>query len=264
MPELPEVETLVRALQPAIGTALARVEVLDELLSLDPTPLVGSAIRSIRRTGKYIILDLGNVGDLVVHLRMSGRLKMERCIGEDRYTRLILHLDSGEAIRFVNPRRLGTVQHWPQRFDKPLGVDAIDSEFTPALLKQIVAASRSPIKNVLMNQLLIAGVGNIYAAEALWHASLSPKREARSLTEREINTLHRAIVVVLQQAIENMGTTLGSSVSDYRPSEAECGSFQNELAVYGRSELPCKRCGTTIQQITQAGRTTCFCPACQT
>jgi len=263
VPELPEVETFVRLLQPAVGKTIHHVDVLDDRLALDPAPLRGATIGHVARRGKYIVLDLKEVGDLVIHLRMSGRLKMESCASEDPYTRMILHLRSGGTIRFVNPRRLGTATHYPDGFDKPLGIDPTSSSFTPEALKRMTGASRAPIKHVLMDQQRIAGLGNIYAAEALWHAALSPEREARSLNVRETDSLHRAILDVLHRAVDQLGTTLGQSVSDYQPTSAVCGSFQNELAVYGRDEQPCRRCGTQIRRISQAGRSTCFCPTCQ-
>ena len=263
MPELPEVETFVRSLQPAVGAVIRRVDVLDARLALDPTVLVGATITSVERRGKHIVLRLGEQGDLVIHLRMSGRLQITTNDDADRYTRLILHLDSGDVIRFVNPRRLGTATHRPDGFDNPLGVEPLTEAFTPARFGEMVRASRSPVKQLLMDQRRIAGLGNIYAAESLWHAAISPKRPANTLTEEEIDRLHRAIRTVLQRAIDQLGTTLGTSVSDYRPAEAKQGGFQNELAVYGREKLRCTRCGTMIRRIRQAGRSTCYCPTCQ-
>ncbi|MDD4904487.1 MAG: DNA-formamidopyrimidine glycosylase, partial [Candidatus Bipolaricaulis sp.] len=124
-----------------------------------------------------------------------------------------------------------------------------------------VSRSRAPIKPFLLNQRKIGGMGNIYAAEALWRARIDPRRRANELTGVEVGRLHKAIVEVLTEAIARLGTTLGSSVSDYRPTSGEGGSFR--LAVYGREGEPCSRCGEPIERVIQAGRSTCFCPKCQ-
>ncbi len=264
MPELPEVETLVRRLRPIVGTRIVEVEVLDDRLEVTADVLVGASVRDVKRRAKYIVIGLDGRGDLVVHLRMSGRLRLDRSEDEIPYTRMILRLDSGGSVYFVNPRRLGTVVHCPRGFDAPLGVEPISSEFTAELLAGFASGSRAPIKQLLLDQRKIAGIGNIYAAEALWRARIDPRRPARSLRQPEISALHAGITSVLFDAIEQLGTTIGSSVSDYRRSAEEGGSFQNRLAVYGRENEPCVRCGTSIERVVLAGRSTCFCPACQT
>jgi formamidopyrimidine-DNA glycosylase len=264
MPELPEVETLVRRLQPIAGTRIVDVEILDDRLHVNGDAIVGASIREARRRGKHIVIDLHDRGDLVVHLRMSGRLRLDRTEDEIRYTRMILHLDSGDSVYFVNPRRLGTVVHCSDGFDVPLGVEPIGSDFTAEHLGALAAGSRAPIKQLLLDQRKIAGIGNIYAAEALWRSEIDPRRPANSLEDEEIEALHEGITSVLFDAIEQLGTTIGGSVSDYRQSANAGGSFQNHLAVYGRQSEPCERCGTSIVRVVQAGRSTCFCPACQT
>jgi formamidopyrimidine-DNA glycosylase len=263
MPELPEVETLVRRLSPIVGTRIIDVEIVDDRLAVTADELVGASIRDIRRRGKHILIGLDGRGDLIVHLRMSGRLRLDRSEDEVPYTRMILHLDSGGSVFFVNPRRLGTVVLCPHGFDVELGIEPIGSEFTTDLLAGLAAGSRAPIKQLLLDQRKIAGIGNIYAAEALWRAGIDPRRPSNSLETGEISALHSGITSVLFDAIEQLGTTIGSSVSDYRRSAEEGGSFQNQLAVYGRENEPCERCGTNIERVTQAGRSTCYCPACQ-
>ncbi len=263
MPELPEVETLVRRLSPIVGARIADAEILDGRLEVTSNMLIGASIRDVKRRAKYIVIGLGERGDLVVHLRMSGRLRLDRTEDEIPYTRMILHLDSGDSVYFINPRRLGTAALCPDGFDRNLGIEPIHSEFTPDILDDFVTASRAPIKQLLLDQRKIAGIGNIYAAEALWRAKIDPRRPANSLHSTEIAALHDGITSVLFDAIEQLGTTIGSSVSDYRSSEGS-GSFQNRLAVYGRENEPCERCGTSIERVIQAGRSTCFCPACQT
>ena len=263
MPELPEVETFVRGLQPAVGRTIVRAEVLDGKLGLDTRSIDGRAITSIDRRGKHIVIDLDGPA-LVIHLRMSGRLRLECADREIKYTRLILHLDDGQAIYFVNPRRLGTARLYPKGFDGELGVEPLSAAFTPEAFLSLIGESRAPVKQVLLDQRRIAGVGNIYAAEALWRSKIDPRREAMSLSKKESASLHRGVVSVLQEAVDQLGTTIGNSVSDYHPGPSSTGDFGNELAVYGREDEPCKRCKTgTIERIKQGGRSTYFCPSCQ-
>jgi len=264
MPELPEVETLVRRLRPISGTRIVGAEILDDRLTVAAAALIGASIRDVTRRGKNIVIGLAGRGDLIVHLRMSGRLRLERSNDEIPYTRMILRLDSGDSVYFVNPRRLGTVVLCPHGFDKDLGIEPVASEFTVDVLADLASGSRAPIKQLLLDQRKIAGIGNIYAAEALWRAGIDPRRPANSLETAEISALHIGITSVLFDAIEQLGTTIGNSVSDYRQSAGQGGSFQNRLCVYGRENEPCERCGTSIERAIQAGRSTCFCPACQT
>jgi formamidopyrimidine-DNA glycosylase len=176
---------------------------------------------------------------------------------------MILRLDDGQCVYFVDPRRLGTADVHMKGFELPLGLEPLDATFTTAALAELASQSRAPIKQLLLNQRKVAGIGNIYAAEALWRARIDPRRPANELSKAEVGRLHKAIVGVLGEAIAQLGTTLGTSVSDYRPTAAEGGSFQNRLAVYGREGEPCERCGDGIERVIQAGRSTCFCPACQ-
>lgn len=263
MPELPEVETFVRRLNPIVGARIVEAEILDDRLGLSTESLAGASIRSVERRAKYIVIGLAERGDLVVHLRMSGRLRLDRSKNEIPYTRMILRLDSGGTIYFINPRRLGTAVLCEGGFDKTLGIDPTDTAFTPRALAEIAAGSRAPIKHLLLDQRKIAGIGNIYAAEALWRAGIHPTRASNTLEENEVAKLHCAITSVLSDAINQLGTTIGSSVSDYRHSAEEGGEFQNQLAVYGRENEACERCSTPITRIAQAGRSTYLCPACQ-
>lgn len=263
MPELPEVETFVRRLQPAVGATITKAEVLDARLDLDAADLSGATVSGIERQGKWIVLRLDGRGDLVVHLRMSGRLRTHRSDREIPYTRLALHLDSGETVYFVNPRRLGTAQLHPKGFRPVLGIDPVSPRFTPSALGSLLSRSRAPIKLLLMDQRKIAGVGNIYAAEALWRSGIAPHRPAHTLSEKEIRRLHRAVRSVLNGAIKDQGTTLGTGVSNYAPGTAEQGEFGNRLSVYGRKSEPCERCGTEITRTKQGGRSTYYCSQCQ-
>jgi formamidopyrimidine-DNA glycosylase len=264
VPELPEVEVFVRRLQPTVGATIQRVEVLDDRLNLDAAELAGANISSVERRGKHIVIRLGNRGDLVIHLRMSGRLRLHRSENEVKYTRLVLHLDSGERVYFVNPRRLGTAVHCQEGFEPEIGVEPLSPSFKAETLAEMTSKARSPIKLFLLDQRKIAGVGNIYASEALWRSGISPERVASSLRPEEVARLHKDIVSVLNDAIDGQGTTIGTSVSDYHPSVGEQGEFQNRLSVYGREAKPCERCGTVIARMKQGGRSTYYCRNCQT
>jgi formamidopyrimidine-DNA glycosylase len=264
MPELPEVETFVRQLQPACGSAIAEALVVDPKLGVDASSLSGRRIASIERRGKHIVFGFADGGHLVIHLRMSGRLRLDRSEEEIPYTRLILRLDSGESVYFINPRRLGTARVCRNGFDVPLGVEPLSDAFDVKSFNEMTRASRTPIKHLLMDQRKVSGIGNIYAAEALWRAGIDPRRPANSLDAGEVSALRSGIVATLREAIDELGTTLGRSVSDYRPSASNEGSFQNLLHVYGREGEACTRCEAKIERITQQGRTTYFCPSCQT
>ena len=263
MPELPEVETFVRGLVPAVGQTIVSADVLDTKLGVREEDLAGARIAGIRRRGKYIGIELKDGRALVVHLRMSGRLRLGCRECEMQYARMILRLSAGLSVYFVDPRRLGTADVYKNGFDVPVGIEPLGAGFTAAALAKFAAASNAPIKQLLLDQKKVAGIGNIYAAEALWRAKLDPRRKAKELSRAEIGRLHKAIVGVLNEAVEGLGTTLGASVSDYHPTMDESGSFQNHLAVYGRAGEPCGRCGGDIERVIQAGRSTCFCPACQ-
>jgi len=264
MPELPEVEVFVRRLQPIVGTTIDRAEVLDDRLDLNGSALAGARIHSVTRRGKHIVIHLGEYGDLVIHLRMSGRLRLRRSEQEIKYTRLSLRLNSGDTVYFINPRRLGTAIHCSDGFETDLGVEPLSPSFSTDALAEIAGQSRSPIKLFLLDQKKIAGVGNIYASEALWRAGISPERKANSLSRDEIRSLHGNIVSVLNDAIDGQGTTIGTSVLDYHPSVGEQGEFQNHLSVYGREAKSCERCGTAIARLKQGGRSTYYCQKCQT
>jgi formamidopyrimidine-DNA glycosylase len=261
MPELPEVETFVRGLASAVGRMIASAEVLDTRLAVTPEDLAGARIATILRCGKYIRIEFADGRKLVVHLRMSGRLRLDCEGSEEQYVRMILHLDDGESIYFVDPRRLGTADVCEDSGDSLVGVEPLGPRFTKEALGELTGRSRAPIKSLLLDQRKIGGIGNIYAAEALWRARIDPRRRANELSSVEVGRLHRAIVEVLGEAIAQLGTTLGSSVSDYRPTATGDGSFHR--AVYGREGVPCERCGEPIERIIQAGRSTCFCPKCQ-
>lgn len=259
MPELPEVETIVRELRKtSIGAQIEKLQVIDPRISLPEKKIIGKRISGVERRGKYIVVNLSPHGSLIFHLRMSGKLLRVCPPGEGKYSRLVLHLDTG-VLRFVNPRRLGTVEFSDDGFPHDLGIDPLSPQFTERRLGKILKGSRVPIKVFLMDQKRIAGLGNIYSAEALWRAGIDPRRPANTVTRDEVRALHQGITSVLQDAIDHMGTTF----SDYRDVNGEKGRFQDSLAVYGKQGEPCPRCGTLIMRIKQAGRSTYFCPGCQ-
>ncbi|MCS7240134.1 MAG: bifunctional DNA-formamidopyrimidine glycosylase/DNA-(apurinic or apyrimidinic site) lyase [Candidatus Bipolaricaulota bacterium] len=255
MPELPEVETTVRILRPKVlGMNLLALQALDPALApvakLLPLP---QPVQGLTRRGKYILFQLSEKL-LVVHLRMSGRLAWHEKEPIPDHTRLILAFPHG-AVLFIDPRRLGTVEV-QDGFSEELGPDALgDLSFLEEALKE----SRAPIKVWLLDQRNIAGLGNIYAAEALFLAGIDPRRRASSLSPQEVSKLKAAIHQVLHEALAAMGTTLFDKT--YRTPVGEAGDY--EPRVYGREGLPCKVCGTPIERIELGGRGTYFCPHCQ-
>lgn len=255
MPELPEVETTVRSLRPKVlGKELLFLHVLDPKLAHLPALLpLPAKVQDLLRRGKYVIFAFPKKL-LVVHLRMSGRLAWHEEEDVPEHTRLVLEFPQGRVL-FIDPRRLGTVEV-AEEFAEELGPDALgDLSFLDEALRK----SRAPIKVWLLDQRNIAGLGNIYAAEALFLAGISPRRPASSLTPAEIERLKKAIHQVLNEALAAMGTTLSDNF--YRTPAGEAGDY--EPRVYGREGLPCQVCGTPIERVELGGRGTYFCPRCQ-
>ena len=273
MPELPEVETILRSLAPAItGRRVAAVEVRAPRLRR-PIPgeamqerLVGRRISGLERRAKYLLWHLDDGGALILHLGMSGRLSFwPEPVPPEPHTHLIFHFDPAAQLHFRDPRRFGSID-----LVRPgelagmaslagLGLEPLSAEFTPARLQHFLTASRRPVKSLIMDQAVVVGVGNIYANEALFLAGIHPLRPSSSLTTAESAALHAAIVATLARAVERGGTTL----NDYRDSAGEPGFFQLDLAVYGRQQEPCPRCGREIIRLVQGGRSSFLCEACQ-
>ena len=255
MPELPEVETIVQALRPRVeGRTLLSLEVLDPRLSPGRLPRLPAPVTRLGRRGKYILFELPSEV-VVVHLRMSGRLLWAEEPPPGRL-RAALSFEAG-AVYLVDRRRLATLEVVDE-FRKELGPEPFGDL---GWLSQALKGSRMPIKSWLMDQRKIAGIGNIYASEILFRAGIDPRRPAGSLSPREARRLAEVIPRVLRAAIAGKGTTL--SDAEYRLPTGEPGGFQLELAVYGRAGAPCPRCGTPIQRLKIAGRSTYFCPRCQ-
>lgn len=274
MPELPETETIARDLDREVagarilGVIVTHPDVLREVDATQLTRrLIGATILRAWRRAKLVVLDLSTEDRLVVQPRFTGALLIDRGSLPDRerlYSTLAVLLDDGRSLHYRDIRRLGTVtlmapERW-REYSASLGPEPLDASFSPAHLSGILRGSKQAVKKLLMDQRRIAGIGNIYANEALWRAGLDPSREARSLAPAEIGRLYEGITSVLRDAIAARGT----SFRDYRDATGERGAFAEQLAVYGRGGQPCVRCGTLLID-TQAvdGRTTVFCAHCQ-
>jgi formamidopyrimidine-DNA glycosylase len=274
MPELPEVETVRRSLEPeVVGRTIqgVRLQAFPGVIG-EHSPeafaalVVGRGITAIRRRAKYLFLDLDDGAAVMVHLRMTGRLLLvDRAAPPVRFEHLALELDDGRDLRFADQRKFGRVLVvLPADADalhRRFGPEPLAPAFTAAVLRQRLATRTGRLKSVLLDQRLIAGLGNIYVDEALFQARLHPNRPANTLTEVESRRLHRAIRDVLRQGLANRGTTF-SSFQDARGAE---GENQAHLRVYGRGTRgqPCLRCGGPVQRIVVGGRGTHFCPRCQ-
>jgi formamidopyrimidine-DNA glycosylase len=267
MPELPEVETIRRQLGPRLaGRTLATVDVLDPRLTrpLDPrevaAELQGERVAGVERRGKYLVLLLEGGGALLVHLRMTGSFGFEPTSHE----RAIVQLDDGTRLVYRDVRRFGTWLVVPADgldpyLDGKNGPEPLEPGFTTAWLTSRLARRRAPLKAVLLDQRVVAGLGNIYADEALWRARLSPLRLASNLDPEEVRRLHRAIRVALRTGIDRQGSTL----RDYATPDGSSGAMQREFRVYAREGEPCPRCRGPIAKTRVAGRGTWFCPRCQ-
>ena len=275
MPELPETETIARDLDARVSGATisgARVRRSDVLRGITATRFVkrlrGASIERSWRRAKLIVLDLSTGDRIVVQPRFTGALLIDDggSLPEDelRYSTLQLDLDDGRAIHYRDIRRLGTVALMAaDQFDaytSRLGIEPLDPAFSGAHLSALLRGSRQAVKKVLMDQRLVAGVGNIYANEALWRAMVDPSRAARSVSPADAQRLRDAIVSVLRESIAARGT----SFRDYRDASGERGTFVERLAVYGRAGEPCPRCGRRLVG-THAidGRMTVLCAQCQ-
>jgi formamidopyrimidine-DNA glycosylase len=276
VPELPETETLARDLDASlVGKTIASVDVLhgDVLRSANTRSLrkalSGRTFRRIWRRAKAVVLQLEKLGSdsnfLIVVPRFTGGLLLrDPRLPDDRYDCLRFRLADGSTLAYRDVRRLGTVTLCNaaefSTFDQRLGKEPLDPDFTPGELSALLRGSSQAIKKLLMDQGRIAGVGNIYANEALWAARIDPSRAGRSIREPEAARLHAAMVDTLRRAIDARGTTF----RDYRDARGERGGFVRQLAAYGRGGEPCLRCGTRLT-MTHAvdGRMTVFCHRCQ-
>ncbi len=270
MPELPEVETIRRSLAPHLPEdVIAAVPLLDPHAVAEPRPeaIVGIApgqrVTGIHRRAKYLVIAL-EAHNLVVHLRMSGRLRLDRPVEDMRYLRAQWNFASGRVLCFYDVRRFGRI--WLVDDDRlaalfaPLGPEPFDPALTVAALQDRLARRTAPLKSLLLDQRIIAGLGNIYVDEILFASNLHPRRPAGSLAEAEVARLLDATRSILQAAIANGGTTFDAV---YRDAKGRPGRYRSHLSVYGRAEEPCLTCGAPIQRIVVAQRGTHFCARCQ-
>ncbi|HEX5040148.1 MAG TPA: bifunctional DNA-formamidopyrimidine glycosylase/DNA-(apurinic or apyrimidinic site) lyase [Candidatus Limnocylindria bacterium] len=295
MPELPEVETVARDLQRWVaGATIARAAVHWDRTIRHPQPperfeaeIAGATIRRVDRRAKTVLLNMADGRVMTVALRMTGALIVtEPGTPHDPYARVVFQLADGRELRYRDVRKFGRIGLWPGGGLRSIGAgrgsrsrkvaedgrryrigevfsghgpEPLSRSFTAERLKERLARRSARLKTLLLDQSFIAGVGNIYADEALWRARLHPLRAADTLTDAEIRRLHRSLRQVLRQGIRNRG----SSFSDYVGADGEPGANAERLAVYRRTDQPCYRCGRPIRRIVVGQRSTHFCPRCQ-
>lgn len=275
MPELPEVETIVRQLQEhLIGKAIARVLILraSQWKENDPdlvsSQLIGEKIAGIHRRAKFILIDFHSGCRLIIHLRMTGKLIWAPDdLASDQFARTIFYFTDGSSLLFSDTRALGRLSLVSCAETAGslarLGIEPLSGDWQLDHLTALLKPSRLTMKDFLLDQTKIAGIGNIYANEILFRAGIHPRRQAMTLNEEEIERLYHIIPRVLELAIDKMGTSIGNKVSDYRSVYNMQGEFQNVLAVYGREGKPCLKCGSPIIRIKQKARSTFVCENCQ-
>jgi len=278
MPEMPEVETIVRSLRDRIlGQTVAHAEVGWSRSIARPSPdefseqVIGRRLVDVTRRGKFTIVRLAPPKLLVVHLGMTGQLLVDQerdanappSAHQDAHTRVLIRFVSGMALRLDDVRKFGRVYLVDEVGEVPLlcdlGPEPLSDDFTPRAFRQLLQRHHRQIKPLLLDQRVLAGLGNIYADESLWQARIHPLRPSHTLTVDEVARLHQAIRTVLTQAVQNRGTTL----RDYRDPQGEPGHNQSLLSVYRLDGELCRRCGQVIRRTKVGGRGTHYCPACQ-
>jgi formamidopyrimidine-DNA glycosylase len=280
MPELPEVETIKRGLSPRLrGKVISRIIIPPDpkgsrVLRRYPSrrrfirKVTGRRIVTLKRRAKYLLFELDSGETMIIHLGMSGQLLLRPPRGvSPRHARIIFTIDGAGELFFVDPRKFGEVYLYSKAEGDTvvdpfsLGPEPLGKSFTPQVLKRKLHGRCSPIKVALLDQKLIAGLGNIYTDEALFQSRIHPKKLSSNLTEKEIKLLHTSIRDVLREAIRLHGTSAADR--QYVDSEGALGKFQTRLNVYQRKGEACLRCKTLIETIKLGGRTTHFCPRCQ-
>jgi formamidopyrimidine-DNA glycosylase len=274
MPELPEVETIRRSLLARVNdraiTSVTFGNFPGVISGADPATfaalLAGRRITGVRRRGKYLLVDLDDDSGFIVHLRMTGNLAVVPAYEPPlRFEQVSIVLDNGNSIRFTDQRKFGRIAYRPATQNRPLegklGPEPLESRFTATYLSQRLQGRTAPIKALILDQRLIAGIGNIYADEALYRSRIHPALPGGAVSPAQVRSLVRSIKAVLRGAIEHRGTTFSS----YRDADGAAGANQFRLNVYGRGRRgePCLRCGTSLATITVGGRTSHFCPKCQ-
>lgn len=282
MPELPEVETVRRGLAPVMeGVVIARADVNRPDLRW-PFPqrmaerLTGQRVERLRRRSKYILADLSSGETLLVHLGMSGRMLVSgdplgsfahEHPAAEKHDHVVLHMENGTRITFNDPRRFGamdlmeTANADAHKLLSVLGPEPLGNDFHEAILCDALKGRNTPVKSALLDQRIVAGLGNIYVCETLFRAGISPRRKAGRIATARVAAMVPIIRVVLEEAIE----AGGSSLRDFRQADGELGYFQHSFDVYGREGAPCRRdgCDGTIARVVQSGRSSFYCPVCQ-
>jgi formamidopyrimidine-DNA glycosylase len=274
MPELPEVESVRRRLAPVLeGRVLEQVRIADPRLTrpLDPLEVAheldGERVALVDRRGKYLIVRFESGRALLVHLRMTGSFLISAAgasLPEDTHRRAVVTLDDGSAVAYRDVRRFGTwlllePDEVDAYVDARVGREPLATAYRSKHLAERLVGRRAPVKAAILDQRTVAGVGNIYADEALWRARIHPRTPAERLEPEEVKALYKGIRESLRAGIRRQGSTL----RDYRLPDGTEGGAQNEFKVYGRGGEPCDRCGTPIDKIRVAGRGTWYCPRCQ-
>jgi formamidopyrimidine-DNA glycosylase len=267
MPELPEVETIKNELAPwVVGQSFTQVTILDTELVCGGSAeevrlgLIGQKVESLERRGKYLIFHLSNGRSLIMHLRMTGSLLLNPK-EVDRYARANFHFSNGHRLVFSDLRRLGLIRLVDDADTVvcKLGPEPLDENFTSDILGQRLSRHHIPIKAALLDQCIVAGIGNMYADEALFAARIHPLRKADSLSPEEVQTLYQSIRGVLGAGIGSKG----ASVDTYVRPEGELGTAHFDFKVAHRGGAPCPVCGSAIERVPVQNRGTCFCPRCQ-
>jgi formamidopyrimidine-DNA glycosylase len=267
MPELPEVETIKNELSPwVVGQSFTQVTILNTELVCGGSAeevrlgLIGQKVESLERRGKYLIFHLSNGRSLIMHLRMTGVLLLNPR-GVDRYARAVFHFSNGHRLVFSDLRRLGLI--WlvddADTVVGKLGPEPLDESFTPGIMGQRLSRHHIPVKAALLDQCIVAGIGNMYADEALFAARIHPLRKADAISPEEVQTLYQSIRRVLGAAIGSKG----ASVDTYVRPEGELGTAHFDFKVAHKGGEPCPVCGSTIERVLVQNRGTCFCPRCQ-
>lgn len=269
MPELPEVETTVRALrQPLIGSTITEVrnywprQIVTPALAELQRRIHGQRIEAIERRGKYLLFPLSSGETLIIHLKMSGHLSVaDPGASPGKYVHTLFALADGRELRFRDMRKFGKVYLVadPEEIVGKLGPEPLEPDFTAEVLQARLAGRQRAIKPLLLDQTLVAGIGNIYADEALYAARIRPERTAVSLTPTDFTNLHAAIQKVLRLGIAREG----ASIDLYVKPDGSKGEMQNAVSVFRRTGQPCYECQTPVERIILGGRSTHFCPTCQ-
>ncbi len=269
MPELPEVETTRQGLLPFLPAKIEQVDVRAPKLRYPLQgieQLTGSTFTNIERRSKYLLFQTSSHTTLLSHLGMTGRFAvLDSSVPLAKADHVIFHLDTGQQLRYHDPRRFGIMLPIPtvELHEHPLlvnlGPEPLTNDFTATTLHSSLKNRKTPIKVALMDSKVVVGVGNIYASESLFRAGIRPTRAANKLSKAECTTLVHCVKETLAEAI----AAGGSSLKDFAHTDGKLGYFQAQFNVYGRADKPCHTCGTPIEKLTQAQRSTFYCPQCQ-